>query len=192
MHLRKSSLFVGPWALKFLNAPGHPLAARYLVVWVAGGKRDELRGQIWRDSQGRLRQELEIAGVAAGAFISDPATRTVIALSHPNREYLMSRPDSPYGGFAPRARQLRVLQEIHEGERRLINGLECVKRHEITRGIEIQTWISPTLAFAIREQAAEPDCEATCEVLDIVPGEPDATLFEVPSGYRPSAQSGQA
>jgi hypothetical protein len=188
MHLR-NSLFAGRWALRCLVVPGHPFTARYLVVFVAGGKRQESRGQIWRDSQGRLRQELEIAGVAAGAFISDPATRTVIALSHPNREYLMSRPDSRYGGFAPRARQLRVLQEIHEGERRVINGLECVRRDQITRGIEIQTWISPTLAFAIREQATEPDSQATCDVYDVVLDEPDATLFEVPSGYRPTAQS---
>ena len=191
MHLRKS-LFAGRWALRCLAVPGHPFTARYLVVFVAGGKRDELRGQIWRDSQGRLRQELEAAGVPVGAFISDPATRTVIALSHPNREYLMSRPDSPYGEFAPRAARLSALPEVYEGERRLINGLECVRRDQITRGIEIQTWISPTLAFAIREQATEPGGEATCDVHDIVLGAPDAKLFEVPSGYRRSAQTGEA
>jgi hypothetical protein len=89
MHLRKSS-FAGRWALRCLTVPGHPFTARYLVVFVAGGERDELRGQIRRDSQGRFRQELAAAGVPFGAFLEDPATHTVIAVLHPDREYLLT------------------------------------------------------------------------------------------------------
>ena len=96
MHLRKSSLFVGRWALRCLAVTGHPFTARYLVVFVAGGKRDELRGQIWRDSQGRFRQELEAAGVpfelaalpdgsALQMFLTDPdGARVELVFKHPD------------------------------------------------------------------------------------------------------------
>ncbi len=62
MHMRKKRLMLGPRAFTNINEPGHPFSAKYRATCTEGGQQSTRSGQIWRDSLGRLRKDIEWEG----------------------------------------------------------------------------------------------------------------------------------
>jgi hypothetical protein len=204
------------------NAPFSAVAELERTVIRPDGSSFTLRSirQIWRDSRGRIHNELRAGVPASGADVSplirvhlfDPQTR-VSTWYDPRTRVFWSQTGShppatvpPAPRFGSAANQGLPQNDFTKQEDLGIREMEGVSVHGIREtqtipaessetGKEVvitdEYWYSEDLRINLLIKHTDPRSgTATLTVTQISRTEPDSTFFEVPEGYQP--RSGQA
>jgi len=160
--------------------------------------------KVFRDSQGRVR--MEHTGGREGSAVTaifDP----VAGYSHILRSATMtaiSTPMHPHNAtenFAPRHGQRQGQVQTEDLGTQVINGLSATGTRT-TRTIPAgemgnqqpirivrEAWVSTDLKVPVLIKTSDPRFgTTTMQMTDIVRAEPDASLFQVPSGYKVTAR----
>lgn len=190
-----------------MSAPvvGAPFSADTITEFVqefVDGNRVEQRmvGSIARDGAGRLRRELPI-GVAGGprlVLIILPDERIQYRLDSANkiawrRRMPPPRPDRPENAAKRPLPEGMATEQLPASswEGLKIEGTRTtfvIPPHSIgnQRAIDVinERWYSPELQMTVQTHRSDPRMgKATYKLIKLVRGEPEARLFEIPSGY---------
>ena len=167
-----SAFVFGPHIITNTTIPGQPFSAKFRG-WAKknGVERDHL-GRIFRDNSGRLRYDGEYQGIWVISSIHDPVGGVHIILDHLHRSYI--QPTERFGT------PLRTSMP-ESTEKRIINGVECV-RYPPGQTLE-EAWVSPELELVIQEHTRDESHETMWEIYGIVRMEPDESLFRIPGDY---------
>lgn len=191
------------------TVPNAPFTAKVVVTWdrplVGGGTLSRTYyTQIARDSQGRVRRETR-EFVPANSN-TDPPLRTFSILDPVSStrttctKATMNCATSPFqprlnistdggalsGGGSNASRENLGQQTMSGlpvvGTRESVSNAETGSRLAVTR---TDVWYSPDLYMDLSVVRDNPQMgEVTLNVTDLVRGEPDASWFTIPSGYR--------
>lgn len=184
-----------------------------------GNKIDQtLTGNFARDGQGRTRRDMMLPGgivsstsdgsAPRATFINDPVAGTSYIL-HPDSKVADGLPFRPFGQMRRamrgefRAGKRRQNEETTDLGTQTINGVPA-QGTRITRTIPAgkignekpivivtETWYSPDLQTYVLRKTTNPlSGNTTFELTNIQQGEPDPTLFQVPSGYTVRSRRG--
>ncbi len=170
--LYMSAFVFGPHILTNTTLPGRPFSATFRASVKKNGVQRDQTGRVLRDESGRLRLDLEYQGIHVGFSVLDPVAGLNVMVNDINKAYVESALGTPIHCGMPDP----------NSEKRIIEGLECL-RYPPAPSLE-EAWVSPELEFVIRERVRDETHESTWELFDIVRGEPDAGLFQIPPGYR--------
>jgi hypothetical protein len=155
--------------------------------------------KVFRDSQGRVRIEHTGGRGEPVTAIFDP----VAGFSHILRSSTMSAISTPMRrrpsteGFAPRHAQRQGQAQTEDLGTQVINGLSAtgtrttrtIPAGEIGNQQPIrivrEAWVSTDLKVPVLIKTSDPRFgTTTMQLTDIVRAEPDASLFQVPAGYK--------
>jgi hypothetical protein len=166
--------------------------------------------RIARDSQGRTYRQTGQSAEKAVIFLQDPVEHTAHVISASDKTAhvtrLHDRGPGPRGteGPRPEMRPMRARsgETVETLAPQLVEGV-WAEGTRITRTIPVgaigndrelkvisETWYSKDLQTVIRSKHSDPRMgESETRYMNIQRGEPDATLFQVPAGYRVSERS---
>ncbi|MFZ0732872.1 MAG: hypothetical protein WAM79_11155 [Candidatus Sulfotelmatobacter sp.] len=191
------------------NVPNAPFTAKVLVTWnrplIGGGTVSrKYYTRIARDSQGRVRRETR--GFIPADSNADPPLRTFTILDSVSStrttctKATMNCATSPFqprpnlstdggtlsGGGSNATRENLGQQTMYDlpvvGTRETVSSAESGSRLAVTR---TDVWYSPDLYMDLSVTRDNPQLgEVTLSVTELVRGEPDASWFAIPSGYR--------
>jgi len=168
------------------------------------------RGKMFRDSEGRTRFETEILSAAATeprhfVTIVDPVRQVSIVLDQQTRTATITDLPAP----PVTARTMRVEQQLNRvsakaltitgsedlgsstiegfsvtGSRR-VQPSESTANGEQSPGAVTESWFCPALKLELQARIAGPRLgETITKLQNIIAGEPDPMLFEVPADYK--------
>ena len=200
------------------NIRNAPLSAdvitQYDRVLIYGGHiHREMRGKVFRDSQGRVRTETEQPNPATGAgqqtriTIQDPAQHLVIRLDPRTRTATLSRTGPPAANkdetaptlagspAHPTATKMTVLKTESLGTK-VIDGISATGTRT-TRAYEgevmengqpvvmvTESWLARDLQIVILSETDDNDSgRDSMKLTNIVRAEPNPQLFAIPPGY---------
>ena len=169
-----------------------------------------LSGKMFRDAEGRTRSETELQSSVAGAAparyvtIVDPVQRTGVVINVASRTATILH--LPAASPTPADRLKRAAaQAANRVQRSTMPGLEDMGSMMIegfsvagtrrTRSLDTaaaegkrpvmvtESWFSSELKIELLSTQVTPAETRTTKLVNIVPGEPDPSLFQVPAGY---------
>lgn len=164
---------IGPRVFTNCTEPRRPFSARFRSSSTRGAETRVRTGRVFRDSLGRLRNDIELGGILVGSWIIDDPAAKRIVVNHMSKSYAVS--DSDPGEV------LRLAMPDDRYGARIIEGLHCV-RYPPRPGLD-EAWLSPELEYVVFERSRDLDRVDTWEVFDIERSEPDPSLFLPPPGY---------
>lgn len=173
----------------------------------------EVHGKMFRDAEGRTRSETELANPQAGAepkrFITiiDPVLRLSYVLNVATKTALVFH--LPAASAVP-ARAMKLAAAAQAAQRsgtghsatageedlgtntiegflvagtRRTRSAEAGATKDTTVNVVTQTWFSPDLKVELLSTQVSPSTTRTTRLKNIVSGEPDPALFQVPADY---------
>lgn len=157
-----------------------PFQARWVAAPLEDSPTEMLQqgGRIARDSQGRTRNEIEIAGHAVAVVITDYVAGASYVLDLAERAYhvISFDPDVPEPSVtAPPDRPQETVEAF-----------ACF-RLDAPSGSKF--WVSEELRHSLREQYSFYGRDYEWRLFDIQLQEPDPELFRVPTDYRKRSES---
>jgi hypothetical protein len=158
-----------------------------------------VRGQMARDSEGRVRVEEQDAEQPVSVEVLDPMTHSSLRWSSASTSAtLMSIPRELHVTFPSQPALAARESSIEEREpakitkedlgKKTINGLLTTGTRStmtVSNGkIVHDVWFSEDLKIAVLETFTEPQgSQHTIEIQEVIRGEPDPALFRLPQGY---------
>ncbi|HZU30010.1 MAG TPA: hypothetical protein VFB79_02775 [Candidatus Angelobacter sp.] len=195
-----------PFSADVVNQSSQPQAGGAIAA-------HETHGKMFRDSAGRTRSEVEIESPASGAqarhyvTIVDPVQRISVRLDLQTKTATISAlpvPSATMGHAAEvklakamaaqrGANQPAVATEnlgnyamqgfTVSGTRRMLPA-EAQAGSEKARIATVESWFSPELQINLQSRTEDPKLGVqTTKLVNIVSGEPDSALFQIPADY---------
>ena len=194
------------------GAPYTAVQTNQMQQALAGGNlisRQE-QSKVYRDSQGRVRRERTRTGpatsnaqpetiiaifdpVAGYSYILNPVKMTAIKMPVPQHNGPRGEPDAhPHGRFGGSGAQVQTdnlgTQTVNGVSATGMRRTETIPAGAIGNQQPIQivreTWISTDLKVPVMIKSTDPRFgDMVMQLTNIVQAEPDASLFQVPSGY---------
>jgi hypothetical protein len=172
----------------------------------------EHHGKMFRDSEGRTRSETELDSPQAGArhlsgryvTIVDPVQQLSIVLNVEAKTVTVFHLPPASAVSARELKLAAAAQSVHTGGagRSAMAGIEelgamtiegfSVAGSRRTNAAEVgamkdkvvtESWFSPELKVELLSTQVSQSLSRTTRLVNIVPGEPDPALFQVPAGY---------
>jgi hypothetical protein len=207
-------LFIEPIDHKVVKgAPYTATATTESTQVLADGNRivHKQSGLVARDSQGRTRREetmgrmgpVNING-SKMIMIHDPVAQAMYMLNPDKQTAHVMKHDSMPGMAQMHQRMMKTMSQDEQGEikRESLGTQELggvtAQGERVTRTIPagaigneqpiqitVETWTSPDLQTVVLQKRNDPRFgETVFQLTDIKQGEPDASLFQVPAGYK--------
>lgn len=194
-------MFNDAWGLHSISTTpvqGKPFKARYeqrRVERLPGGQGIPriMSGEVYRDSSGRVRQELHLQQNDTGermriAVVIDPLEEAIYIFHIDSRTYIKQRFDAA-GATAARVGtpvRLSTAPAGSENEalgQRQIEGLSCRGYRNSSENSVSEVWYSDELKVALLEKITSPQAEDTWRLFDVRQTHPRSECFVVPAGY---------
>lgn len=187
----------GPVVLFPSNEKDRPFQAEFEQLTVmklpgAASQRFRVRGTVYRDSNNRRRQDMQL-DIGPGqtldlAYIHDPVGHVVYVLDVANRvatsERLKNGARPGNDLFGSRSESPHDRKSKGEPARQ-IEGLLCRRYKTIqTDGATVESWFSDELMEVVVEKLVSNTRERTTRLFNIQRVEPDSSLFSLSSDYK--------
>jgi hypothetical protein len=145
-----------------------------------------IAGEIFRDSEGRYRQELSIevgpTKLIRLAYIKESIAKVAYVLDLSNRKLIQEEPlidDQDNGAASPLSGRGAA------DEKNNIEGFSCrVINIQGADGVSTELWFSEELEMVLFERRRSGTEERVTRLYNIVRAEPDKTLFAVPAEFK--------
>lgn len=173
--------------------PGRPFSAHYQERWFAlvAGQRKQTsqeRGRLFVDSMGRVRAEMEEAGIVT---LVDPVERASYLLDQSTNVVLLRQPfptspgPSPIAaaagmGSAPEPEDSAPGSKMEQLGMKTVEGLQSSGIRWTRQGVVREAWIATMMSIPIHATEMSDTEERVFQLTDIELKEPDPVLFVAP------------
>ena len=171
----------------------NPFSADLHLTSIQGGDNREVNGKIYF-SQNHMRMDMEGGSHGGSVMITNVATQTTDMLMPQQHMYMEFKADQSAlahrQGMAPSIKPFSNPDNpcsLNDGSTcknlgvEQVNGRSCVHWQITSKSGKVSnSWVDQTLHFPIKTVSED----STWELTNIQEGEPAASLFEIPPGYR--------
>jgi hypothetical protein len=155
-----------------------------------------INGEVYRDSAGRMRIDMEMPGNMKMTELFDHSQNTLAVWSNQTKVAMVHSLPATVPGDKAARNKTAAPRPDPPGTQETLNGMKVFKSHQnITMPagamgntdaakMEVDIWYAPSVSMPIKMVALDsPMGDFTFELSDLKQDEPDAALFHVPADY---------